>query len=252
MRRTPSDKAVRPEKIPRPPNSFILYRSATAPSLTPPPLGTTRTQGEVSRLVGQLWRKETAEVKAEFERRAHVKKMEHEAKYPNYRYKPKSKAEREMERKPRYTRRAKNARDCGLELAHTSPALSPSVLSEPPSTVAFALKAQAPCQLPTNSHTIPQRYDLSLVDAADDLSQMTEQNYELEKALEAIFINPDGSFAFDQAQTSISLGLDMLHDRSWDAYTLDNLFDVPWDAEGASTENDNNCYHLPQSAVSAS
>ncbi|KAF5385907.1 hypothetical protein D9615_002398 [Tricholomella constricta] len=46
---------------------------------------------EVSRIISRMWKGETPEVKAEYERRAEVKKIEHAAMYPNYRYMPKSK-----------------------------------------------------------------------------------------------------------------------------------------------------------------
>ncbi|KAF8074524.1 hypothetical protein FPV67DRAFT_585405 [Lyophyllum atratum] len=87
------------DRIPRPPNPFILYRSEMGPRLPPPsPPGTRRTQAENSQIIGTLWRNEHPAVKAEFQRRAALKKMEHEAMHPDYRYKPRSKAEKEVEK----------------------------------------------------------------------------------------------------------------------------------------------------------
>ncbi|KAG5646273.1 hypothetical protein DXG03_003869 [Asterophora parasitica] len=85
--RTTNDEAT----IPRPPNSWILYRSAMVALLGPPPDGETRSQAEVSRMISRMWKTEAPAVRAEYEHRAEQRKIEHAAKYPNYRYTPKSK-----------------------------------------------------------------------------------------------------------------------------------------------------------------
>ncbi|KAG6872361.1 hypothetical protein C0995_010325 [Termitomyces sp. Mi166 len=75
-----------PKKIPRPPNPFIIYRSFISERLPPPPPGTTRSQSEVSKIAGEMWRKESIEVKDEFRRKAALAKDEHAAKHPDYKY----------------------------------------------------------------------------------------------------------------------------------------------------------------------
>ncbi|KAG5733074.1 Mating-type M-specific polypeptide Mc [Termitomyces sp. T112] len=89
------------QRIPRPPNAFILYRSHKTGQLPPPPPGTYRKQGDISRMVSQLWHQESQEVKAEYQQLALIKKLEHEAKYPGYKYSPRSKGQRERERRER-------------------------------------------------------------------------------------------------------------------------------------------------------
>ncbi|KAG5640643.1 hypothetical protein DXG03_007696 [Asterophora parasitica] len=136
------------EHIPRPPNRFIIYRADIAPTLPPPADGQPRTQGEISRLISERWESEPSEVKAEYERRAQVKKYEHQAKYPNYKYQPKPKAVREKERRmgleaPRKRRRARAKKKAGLpsatshpsaELPSSSLQMSSAAASEPSGT----------------------------------------------------------------------------------------------------------------------
>ncbi|KAG6875607.1 hypothetical protein C0992_003111 [Termitomyces sp. T32_za158] len=66
--------------------------------LPPPSPGTYRKQGDISRMVSQLWHNESKEVKAEYQQLALMRKLEHEAKYPGYKYSPRSKEQRERER----------------------------------------------------------------------------------------------------------------------------------------------------------
>ncbi|KAG6866618.1 hypothetical protein C0991_000728 [Blastosporella zonata] len=93
--------------IPRPPNSWILYRSDMVNMLAPPAPGTTRSQADVSRIISILWKTERPEVKSEYERRAELKKVEHTAMYPNYRYTPKSKEIKEEIKKAKEDKRKK-------------------------------------------------------------------------------------------------------------------------------------------------
>ncbi|KAG6885292.1 hypothetical protein C0993_003576 [Termitomyces sp. T159_Od127] len=74
----------RQQKIPRPPNAFIIYRSFVGERLPLPPPGTRRNQTEVSKIAGEMWRNESSEVKDEFRRQAAIAKAEHAAKYPDY------------------------------------------------------------------------------------------------------------------------------------------------------------------------
>ncbi|KAG6868312.1 hypothetical protein C0993_005117 [Termitomyces sp. T159_Od127] len=88
-------------RIPRPPNAFILYRSYMTGKLPPPSPGTYRKQGDISRMISELWRNESKEVKAQYQQLALTKKLEHEVKYPGYKYSPRSKEQRERERRAR-------------------------------------------------------------------------------------------------------------------------------------------------------
>lgn len=81
-------------KIPRPPNPWILYRADKARELVNSKL----TQAEVSRLIAQMWRNETPEVRAHYERLAEIKKEEHRRRYPGYRFQPLKKEEKERQR----------------------------------------------------------------------------------------------------------------------------------------------------------
>ncbi|TKY86609.1 hypothetical protein EX895_004248 [Sporisorium graminicola] len=95
-------------KIPRPPNAFILYRSNKMRELKNQknPQGLSDTgldkldyQRQLSKVIGQLWRDETAEVKAAFYEKAQQAALEHRQRYPEYRYQPsvKKAASREHE-----------------------------------------------------------------------------------------------------------------------------------------------------------
>ncbi|GAB7362534.1 hypothetical protein MBLNU230_g2852t2 [Neophaeotheca triangularis] len=74
-------------KIPRPRNAFILYRQhhqasvvAQYPSLANP---------EISKIIGEQWRNQSAEVKNEWKALAEEEKLRHQQQYPSYRYQPK-------------------------------------------------------------------------------------------------------------------------------------------------------------------
>ncbi|SJX61535.1 probable HMG-box protein Hmg3 [Sporisorium reilianum f. sp. reilianum] len=84
-------------KIPRPPNAFILYRSNKMRELKNPKntsvladkgLDKLDYQRQLSKVIGQLWRDESAEVKAIFYEKAQQAAREHKERYPEYRFKP--------------------------------------------------------------------------------------------------------------------------------------------------------------------
>ncbi|KAH7926503.1 hypothetical protein BV22DRAFT_1128094 [Leucogyrophana mollusca] len=88
-----STRAVQP---PRPPNAWILYRSDKLKSLPPKdPNGPARAQAEVSRLISDMWKRESEAVRLEYERRAEARKAEHQRLYPNYRFQPMKKEDKE-------------------------------------------------------------------------------------------------------------------------------------------------------------
>ncbi|KAI8975891.1 hypothetical protein BD414DRAFT_423547, partial [Trametes punicea] len=76
---------------PRPPNSFILYRSAKCAELKAgraergePPLQ----MADVSKLISRMWAEETPEVVLEYERQAESAAARHAAANPGYKYRP--------------------------------------------------------------------------------------------------------------------------------------------------------------------
>lgn len=81
-----------PDKIPRPPNSFILYRSkeevmlrARAKAL----YGKDKLKcSEISKAAGFSWADEPKEVKDHYARLAHIAAVEHKLKYPDYKFTP--------------------------------------------------------------------------------------------------------------------------------------------------------------------
>ena len=55
-----------------------------------------RAQAEVSKIISDMWRQEPDHVKAKYERMAEQAKAEHRMMYPNYKFSPESKQEKEM------------------------------------------------------------------------------------------------------------------------------------------------------------
>ncbi|KNZ78797.1 hypothetical protein J132_09935 [Termitomyces sp. J132] len=152
--------------------------------LAPPPPGTTRSQADVSRLISTMWKAEKSEVKAEYERRAEVKKLEHAAMYPNYRYMPKSKEFKEELKKAKEERKKKkNKREGGQGTSEGS-------------------RSQAPRDLPFTSHAYPflpadssQYVQGGLsppMSAADSIEQWGLQNPEFQPTLGLFFNNTSG------------------------------------------------------------
>lgn len=85
------------ERIKRPPNSFILYRSYKSQLLKlrrPPKMP----QADLSKVISEMWQNEPPEVREEFDRRAKEAKAHHSAMYPDYRYRPQRKTKKSKER----------------------------------------------------------------------------------------------------------------------------------------------------------
>ncbi|KAJ3140713.1 hypothetical protein HDU90_008016 [Geranomyces variabilis] len=76
----------KPRKPPRPANSFILYRRAKQDEVMKSNEGLTN--NEVSRLIGQMWANETAEIKDSFKAKAEEAKRLHNITFPDYKYAP--------------------------------------------------------------------------------------------------------------------------------------------------------------------
>lgn len=83
---------------PRPPNAWILYRSDKLRQLPQIAPHQRLAQADVSRLISNMWKNETEDVRLDYERRADAKKAEHALKYPNYRYQPQTKEQKQRAR----------------------------------------------------------------------------------------------------------------------------------------------------------
>ncbi|GAA5859590.1 hypothetical protein JCM1840_006362 [Sporobolomyces johnsonii] len=85
-------RKVAPKKAsnhpPRPPNAWICYRSARVHELKSVAHYSKMPQADISKLVGKLWRTESAEVRKRYELEAAAKKLEHKEKYPEYTFRP--------------------------------------------------------------------------------------------------------------------------------------------------------------------
>ncbi|KAJ6593691.1 hypothetical protein B0H19DRAFT_1056187 [Mycena capillaripes] len=84
--RTPPTPKVQP---PRPPNAWILYRAEKSKEIG------RKAQSDVSKEISAMWRTELPHIRAEYERRADIKKAEHAAMYPEYRFQPVKREEKE-------------------------------------------------------------------------------------------------------------------------------------------------------------
>lgn len=85
---------------PRPANAWILYRSAKMKVLKEPQTSgqPRRTQADISKLIAEMWKNETPEVRQYYEAMSDMKKAEHLAQYPTYRFQPMKKADKEKAR----------------------------------------------------------------------------------------------------------------------------------------------------------
>lgn len=109
-----------PERPPRPPNSWILYRSHMAKERTDLE---GRAQSEISAIISKAWRDAPPDVKLHFEMLAEAKKVEHQARYPHYRFNPIKKSD-----KVKAVKKAKAANDAikKVQAARGSRSVSPS------------------------------------------------------------------------------------------------------------------------------
>ncbi|KAH9170899.1 hypothetical protein EDB89DRAFT_1974888 [Lactarius sanguifluus] len=97
---------------PRPPNAWILYRSDKLQQLPPPALGQPKpTQAEVSKIISAQWKAEPDEVRAMYDERAQIAKVEHARLYPNYRFTPMKRADKDRMREEK--RQAKEQERAG-------------------------------------------------------------------------------------------------------------------------------------------
>ena len=129
---------------PRPSNAWILYRSDKVQEMSPPPLGHAKlTQAEISKIVSAQWRSETEEVRVLYERRADKAKAEHARLYPNYRFAPMKRADKDRIREEK--RLAKEQERAGRRGRGR-------VAPYPPPSTAPTFKASVP---PNTNHVVP-------------------------------------------------------------------------------------------------
>jgi hypothetical protein len=124
---------------PRPPNAWILYRSDKLQQLPPPLPGHPKpTQAEVSKIISAQWRNEREDVRALYEQRAEMAKAEHARLYPNYRFAPMKRADKDRIREER--RQAKEQERAGRRGRVR-------VAPYPPPSTAPAFKASVPLSI---------------------------------------------------------------------------------------------------------
>ena len=106
------NKGAGAQQPPRPPNAWILYRSDKLQQLPPPALGHPKpTQAEVSKIISAQWRTESDEVRAMYDERAQIAKLEHARLYPNYRFTPMKRVDKDRMREEK--RQAKEQERAG-------------------------------------------------------------------------------------------------------------------------------------------
>ncbi|KAK0241988.1 hypothetical protein EDD85DRAFT_1020677 [Armillaria nabsnona] len=84
-------------KPPRPPNAWILFRSDMVRVMPKPASGAAQ-QSVVSKAISKLWAEADPAIKHEYERRAEIRKQEHAEMYPDYRFQPVKKEDKERQK----------------------------------------------------------------------------------------------------------------------------------------------------------
>lgn len=142
-------KAGAGAKAPRPPNAWIIYRSDKLQNMPPPPEGKSRTQADVSKIISAQWRAESAEVRAMYDDRAEIAKAEHARMYPDYRFAPMKKADKERIREEK--RQAKEQERAGRKVrARVAPYPLPSTVDTFKTTSSLIIKHVVPNANPTS------------------------------------------------------------------------------------------------------
>ncbi|KAI0785528.1 high mobility group box domain-containing protein, partial [Abortiporus biennis] len=79
---------------PRPRNPWILFRGDALKMYKPAEGETGQQQAQVSKEIAKMWRNASPQIRAHYEDLAEIEKAEHKAKYPDYKYQPKSKEQK--------------------------------------------------------------------------------------------------------------------------------------------------------------
>ncbi|KXS15771.1 hypothetical protein M427DRAFT_98607 [Gonapodya prolifera JEL478] len=92
--------ALRVSSVPRPPNSFILYRREASRAIISEHLerGEAISNIKVSKLVGERWANESREVKQKYAKMALECRKKHMELYPGYKYTPRKQKPRRCKR----------------------------------------------------------------------------------------------------------------------------------------------------------
>ncbi|KAI0829887.1 high mobility group box domain-containing protein, partial [Trametes gibbosa] len=72
---------------PRPANAWILYRTDRLREMVEEGEKDVK-QSNASKLIGKMWHHEKPEVRAMYEKRAELGRLEHARKHPGYKYRP--------------------------------------------------------------------------------------------------------------------------------------------------------------------
>ena len=225
----PAPPSKKPQP-PRPPNAWILFRSDVARNMAKG-AGAPQ-QSQVSKTISQLWKEAPPAVKAEYEQRAEIKKQEHAEKYPDYRFQPvkkedkerlkeEKKASREASRGP--SRRARSTAHRYAPYDNASPATPASAAHSPtvyPNPVASYYPGAANYQIhgafgptppmsaassPTSSPGTPQspqlagsesQLSLPTVPKPHDFSPRIDDNNTLDALHTFDFLSPASETAF--------------------------------------------------------
>ncbi|KAI9777495.1 MAG: hypothetical protein M1835_005226 [Candelina submexicana] len=130
------------DKVPRPPNAFILYRQHHHPLLKASNPGLHNNQ--ISVILGNQWKNETDETKIHFQSLAETIKRQHYKDHPEYQYQPR----KPSERKRRMTRRKAAA------LAET---VQPSTTSTPSDfSIGFGISSDSDLSSAPTPSTVPE------------------------------------------------------------------------------------------------
>ncbi|TNY17402.1 hypothetical protein DMC30DRAFT_120993 [Rhodotorula diobovata] len=84
----PSPTRTRSDRPPRPMNAWLLFRTAQLRQMQEDNPGLRKSQGELSKLIAEMWKTVSPEVKQGYEDLARQRKVEHQRIYPDYRYSP--------------------------------------------------------------------------------------------------------------------------------------------------------------------
>ncbi|GAA5836374.1 hypothetical protein JCM9279_000368 [Rhodotorula babjevae] len=84
----PSPTRTRSDRPPRPMNAWLLFRTAQLRQMQEDNPGLRKSQGELSKLISEMWKSVSPEVKQGYEDLARQRKVEHQRIYPDYRYAP--------------------------------------------------------------------------------------------------------------------------------------------------------------------
>jgi hypothetical protein len=71
------DNSKRGSKVPKPPNAWILYRSASLSQMSRDGTLVGRKQAELSKIIAERWRSESLQVRRRYECEAEHRKLEH-------------------------------------------------------------------------------------------------------------------------------------------------------------------------------